>query len=131
MLILYVADIPHIEVKAEETCRCSVCKKDTIHRYEEVSFHAKALFIKLYCYKKRHIRICSACNHGEEMADDIFREEVERVNYSKMPKKREQAKLYEKSKEMGIKYCKACGEKIYPDIGYCTSCAVRKPPKKL
>ncbi len=122
-------EIPHREVKAEEERFCTICKKRTQHRYEEISFYAKALFVNLFPYKKRYVRICSTCLHGEEMDYESFNQEVKRIKDLNTPKPTH-PKRYEISKRKGIKYCRICGNKIYPDIGYCTACAVRGKGKK-
>lgn len=35
-----------------------------------------------------------------------------------------------RSKKEGIKYCRQCGQKVFPDVGYCTACAVRGSEEK-
>ncbi|MCE1247640.1 MAG: zinc-ribbon domain-containing protein [Firmicutes bacterium] len=138
MFLLYFADMPVREVKAEEIRFCKACGKETKHRYEEISFHARMLMINVFCKKKRYVRICSVCNNGEEMEKDTFNQQVERLIYpvgipqdmSQDMRRRESdddpdSPKYRVGKKKGIKYCRQCGEKIFPDIGYCTSCAVR------
>ena len=154
-MIPYLADTPIREVKAEEIRLCPACHKNTKHRYEEISFHANVLFVKVFCYKKRYVRICEKCNNGEEMDKEAFEREISRLlkpgiyfgnttysneSYSTAtPRKpapappksplqqdvEDNSPRYRIASKKGIKYCRECGQKIYPDIGYCTSCAVR------
>lgn len=135
MFVLYIADMPSRDVRAEEIRFCKACQKKTKHRYEEISFHAKMFFVNVLCYKKRYVRICSVCNNGEEMEKDQFDHEVDRLIYpDNVPNSDDSpssniddAKVpaYRVGKKKGLKYCRQCGEKIFPDIGYCTACAVR------
>jgi hypothetical protein len=136
MFILYFADIPVREVKSEEIRFCKACGKETKHRYEEISFHARMFMVNVFCKKKRYVRICSVCNNGEEMEKDTFNQQVERLIYpSGVPAARKRRDdddddssdepRYRLGKKKGIKYCRQCGQKIFPDVGYCTSCAVR------
>lgn len=121
-----MTDIPERTVKAEEDRDCSNCRKKTRHRYEKVSFHTKALFVKVFSYKDKYIRVCDECEFAEELSKDEFKNEVKRVLHPQnIPTRQKPAKSYEKSKQSGIKYCSRCGERIYPDIGICTACAVK------
>lgn len=125
MFIVYFADIPTRVVKAEEVRYCDTCKKETKYRYEEVTFHARALVVNLFAYKKRYVRICSECNNGESMSKEEFEREIHKLLLPRSTPSPPPPKRYEFSKKKGVKYCSRCGEKIYPDIGYCTACAVR------
>lgn len=150
-MIPYFADTPVREVRAEEIRLCKACKKNTKHRYEEISFHANVLFVKVFCYKKRYTRICSNCHYGEELEQEQFQQEVDKLlnpgiysgnsTYSTPPARSynpsppvssplekdvdDNTPRYKISTKKGIKFCRECGHKIFPDIGYCTSCAVR------
>lgn len=160
-MIPYFADTPVREVRAEEIRLCKACKKNTKHRYEEISFHANVLFVKVFCYKKRFTRICSSCHYGEELDQEQFQQEVDRLlnpgiysgnsTYSTPPARSydssggthsrpassrdkeidDNLPRYKISVKKGMKFCRECGQKIFPDIGYCTSCAVRgsSPPE--
>ena len=160
-MIPYFADTPVREVRAEEIRLCKACKKNTKHRYEEISFHANVLFVKVFCYKKRFTRICGNCHYGEELEQEQFQQEVDRLlnpgiysgnstystpsarsydsmggNYSRPASKPDKdidddLPRYKISVKKGMKFCRECGQKIFPDIGYCTSCAVRgnSPPE--
>jgi len=133
MFFVYLADTPVREVRAEEIRPCKACRKKSKHRYEEISFHTKLFFVKIFCNKKRYARICGACNFGEELDMEEFESEVGRLLrpsiYHSPPslagENNEPAPRYRMAKKQGIKYCNNCGRKIYPDIGYCASCAVR------
>jgi hypothetical protein len=130
MFIIYFAEIPTREVRAEEIMLCSNCKKKTKHRYEEICFHARAMFINVFCKKKRYARICSECNFGVNLTDEEFKKEMNRLVPPKgSPGSPSKVQKFEHSKKKGVTYCNKCGERIFPDIGYCTSCAVRGPGK--
>jgi len=125
-----MVDIPTKKIMATETRPCKVCNKNTKQTYEEVAFHTSVLFVKLFISKKRYVRICNECFNGDELSEEEFKKEIKRITGSELKTPGLKVKSYEKSKLMGIKYCPKCGERIYPDIGYCTSCAVRKPSAK-
>lgn len=155
MFLIFFSDTPNREVRAEEIRHCRNCKKKTVHRYEEISFHATMMFVKVFCYKKRFMRICSECGNGEELDKEQFFQEIDRLiipaSYAPVPSSpsplsgpvplddTDPSPLYRRSRRLGIKFCRECGQKIFPDIGYCTACAVRgsqassqpvKKPKK-
>jgi len=140
MPIIYVVNPPERDIKAEEIRYCKVCKKKTKHRYEEVSFHARVMFVKVFCTKKRYVRVCSVCNTGEDMEKEKFESEIDRLIFPDghdsdnaedlLEDFDESTPRYMKLKEKGIKFCRQCGQKIYPDIGYCTACAVRGSEKE-
>ncbi|MFP4498292.1 MAG: hypothetical protein ACLFQV_08790 [Vulcanimicrobiota bacterium] len=126
-MLIFMADTPVRKVRAEEIRQCKLCKKDTIHRYEEISFHASVMFVKVFCIKKRFARICSECNYGEELTEEQFKKELKRLNLMDDKNDKTDYRKFEISKKKGVKFCHQCGERIYPDVGYCTSCAVRSP----
>lgn len=140
MFPIYVVHPPERDVRAEEIRYCKVCKKKTKHRYEEVSFHARVMFVKVFCTKKRYIRICSVCNTGEEMEKEKFDSEIDRLIFPDGHGSDKSADLsgddnepiprFMRSKKEGIKYCRQCGQKVFPDVGYCTACAVRGSEEK-
>jgi hypothetical protein len=123
MFFVLMAEIPTREVRAEEMRLCKVCGRETRHRYEEICFHKTALFVKLFCYRKNYALLCSECNNGEQLTEEVFRRSVKKL----MPSKYSSGSRFEFSKQKGVTYCSDCGERIFPDVGYCTSCAVRKP----
>lgn len=124
-------EMPSREVKAEEMLHCEACKKQTKHRYEVISFHTKVMFVKLFCHKKRYVRICEECNNGVDITEEEFEGHIERLTgKTKKSEPKKDLKRFEYSRKSGIRYCNQCGEKIYPDVGYCTSCAVRSPASK-
>jgi hypothetical protein len=102
---------------------CKVCKRETRHRYEEICFHKTALFVKLFCYRKNYALLCSECNNGEQLTEEVFRRSVRKL----MPSGGSSGSRYSFSKQKGVTYCSECGERNFPDVGYCTSCAVKKP----
>ncbi len=131
-MITLFSDIPTRQVKGEESLYCSTCREKTIHSYEEISFHASVLSVNLFCHKKRFVCICTACNNGTDLTEDEFHRHIRRIGGVKIQQDSKASPLpHQKSKQQGISYCNICGEKIYPDIGYCTVCAVRggNPPK--
>jgi hypothetical protein len=131
MFLVLFADIPTREVKGSENAFCSQCGRETMHQYEVVSFHTSMMFVKVFCHKRRYVKICTQCQNGQDMTEDEFNARLRRMGFypEKSPRAPEgEEKKYEKSKTMGIKYCSQCGEKVYPDVGYCTACAVRGSP---
>ena len=105
---------------AEEILGCRICATQSRHIYK--IFCKKFLF---FCYDNIYTRTCQNCGTSKNFTKSEFEKRVFRAVDSGTRKLKEFQRL--EAIKNQVKKCKICGGDIYPDMGFCPECAVRKP----